>query len=41
MSRAARVKQQRKYDYLYSVLPFVFATVVKQGRISEIDFAWP
>jgi hypothetical protein len=30
-----RLEIGRKYDYRYSVLPFVFATLVKQGRISE------
>jgi hypothetical protein len=28
---------ERKYDYRYSVLPLVFATLVKQGHISESD----
>jgi hypothetical protein len=32
-----RVEIRRKYDYRYSVLPFVFATLVKEGRISEND----
>jgi hypothetical protein len=32
-----RVEIDRKYDYRYSVLPFVFAALVKQGRISEND----
>ncbi len=32
-----RLEIGRKYDYRYSVLPFVFATLVKQGRISEND----
>lgn len=32
-----RLEIGRKYDYRYSVLPFVFATLVKQGRISESD----
>jgi hypothetical protein len=27
----------RKYDYRYSVLPLVFAELVKQGRIAEND----
>jgi hypothetical protein len=28
---------ERKYDYRYSVLPFVFATLLSEGRISEND----
>jgi hypothetical protein len=28
---------ERKYDYRYSVLPLVFAALVKEGRISERD----
>ncbi len=32
-----RLEIERKYDYRCSVLPFVFATLVKQGRISEKD----
>jgi hypothetical protein len=32
-----RLEIQRKYDYRYSVLPLVFATLVRQGRISEKD----
>jgi hypothetical protein len=32
-----RLEIERKYDYRYSVLPFVFAKFVKQGRISEND----
>jgi Photoprotection regulator fluorescence recovery protein len=32
-----RLDIERKYDYRYSVLPFVFATLVKGGRISEND----
>jgi hypothetical protein len=27
----------RKYDYRYSVLPLVFAQLVKQGRVAEND----
>ncbi len=27
----------RKYDYRYSVLPLVFAELVKQGRVTEND----
>ena len=30
-----RIETDRKYDYRYSVLPFAFATLLKQGRISE------
>ncbi|MBV9265250.1 MAG: hypothetical protein JO061_03685 [Acidobacteriaceae bacterium] len=32
-----RRELDRKYDYRYSVLPIVFATLVKQGRITEKD----
>jgi Photoprotection regulator fluorescence recovery protein len=32
-----RVEIDRKYDYRYSVLPLVFARLVKEGRISEKD----
>ena len=32
-----RLEIGRKYDYRYSVLPLVFATLVKQGRVSEND----
>jgi hypothetical protein len=32
-----RVELERKYDYRYSVLPLLFATLLKQGRISEND----
>jgi hypothetical protein len=32
-----RLEIERKYDYRYSVLPFVFATLIKQNRISEND----
>lgn len=27
----------RKYDYRYSVLPLVFATLLREGRLSEND----
>jgi hypothetical protein len=27
---------ERKYDYRYSVLPVVFATLIRQGWISEM-----
>jgi hypothetical protein len=30
-----RLETDRKYDYRYSVLPFVFATLLQQGRITE------
>jgi hypothetical protein len=32
-----RREMERQYDYRYSVLPFVFATLLKQGRLSESD----
>ena len=32
-----RIEIDRKYDYRYSVLPIVFAELVKQGRIGEND----
>jgi hypothetical protein len=32
-----RIEIDRKYDYRYSVLPIVFAELVKQGRIAEND----
>lgn len=32
-----RLESERKYDYRYSMLPLVFATLVKQGRITEND----
>lgn len=32
-----RLDIERKYDYRYSVLPFVFATLLKEGRIREQD----
>jgi hypothetical protein len=32
-----RLNIERKYDYRYSVLPFVFATLLKEGRIREQD----
>jgi Photoprotection regulator fluorescence recovery protein len=32
-----RLEIDRKYDYRYSVLPFVFATLLQQGRITEND----
>lgn len=35
--RQRRLEIDRKYDYRYSVLPMVFATLLKQGRISEKD----
>ena len=28
---------ERQYDYRYSVLPFVFATLLQQGRLHESD----
>jgi hypothetical protein len=28
---------ERKYDYRYSVLPIVFATLLKEGCIRELD----
>ena len=28
---------ERQYDYRYSVLPFVFATLLQQGRLRESD----
>jgi Photoprotection regulator fluorescence recovery protein len=28
---------ERQYDYRYSVLPFVFATLIQQGRLRESD----
>jgi hypothetical protein len=35
--RQCRLEIDRKYDYRYSVLPMVFGTLLKQGRISEKD----
>jgi hypothetical protein len=32
-----RIEIDRKYNYRYSVLPIVFAELVKQGRIAEND----
>jgi hypothetical protein len=32
-----RLDIERKYDYRYSVLPLVFAALLKQGFISEND----
>jgi Photoprotection regulator fluorescence recovery protein len=32
-----RLDIERKYDYRYSVLPIVFATLLKEGRIREQD----
>jgi hypothetical protein len=32
-----RLEIERKYDYRYSVLPLVFATLLSQGHISEDD----
>ena len=32
-----RLEIDRKYDYRYSVLPMVFATLLKEGRVSEKD----
>jgi Photoprotection regulator fluorescence recovery protein len=32
-----RLEIERKYDYRYSVLPFVFATLLKEGCITEND----
>ncbi len=32
-----RVAIDRKYDYRYSVLPFVFATLLAEGRVSESE----
>jgi hypothetical protein len=32
-----RLDIERKYDYRYSVLPFVFASLLKEGRIREQD----
>jgi hypothetical protein len=32
-----RIEIDRKYDYRYSVLPIVFAELMKQGRIAESD----
>jgi hypothetical protein len=32
-----RIEIDRKYHYRYSVLPIVFAELVKQGRIAEND----
>jgi hypothetical protein len=32
-----RLEIDRKYDYRYSVLPFVFSTLLQQGRITEND----
>ena len=28
---------ERKYDYRYSMLPFVFATLLNEGRVSRDD----
>ena len=28
---------ERQYDYRYSVLPFVFTTLIQQGRLRESD----
>ncbi len=33
----AQLDIERKYDYRYSSLPFVFATLLKEGRIREQD----
>ena len=32
-----RMQINRKYDYRYSVLPSVFANLVREGRLSEED----
>jgi hypothetical protein len=32
-----RLEIERKYDYRHSVLPVVFATLLKEGRIREDD----
>jgi hypothetical protein len=32
-----RLAIDRKYDYRYSVLPLVFATLLKEGRVREND----
>lgn len=32
-----RLAIERKYDYRYSVLPFVFANLLAEGRLSEDD----
>ena len=32
-----RREMERQYDYRYSVLPFVFATLLQQGRLRESD----
>jgi hypothetical protein len=32
-----RLAINRKYDYRYSMLPFVFGTLLKEGRLSEND----
>jgi hypothetical protein len=32
-----RLEIERKYDYRYSVLPFVFATLLREGRVNEND----
>jgi hypothetical protein len=33
-----RLEIERKYDYRYSVLPFVFATLLTEGRVNEFAF---
>ena len=33
----SRQEIDRKYDYRYSVLPFIFAQLVKQGLVAESD----
>ena len=35
--RNARRDIDRKYDYRYSVLPFVFGRLLREGRINEAD----
>lgn len=35
--RERRREIARKYDFRYSVLPIVFATLLKQGHLSESD----
>ena len=35
--RERRREIERKYDFRYSVLPIVFATLLKQGHLSESD----
>jgi hypothetical protein len=37
--RERRREIERKYDFRYSVLPIVFATLVRQGHLTKDDLA--